>query len=275
MEVEVAAMWKSCHLDFRTVAVPCYPCHMSTKKSGNAAITYLGVAAVAVVAAIVSFEHLRELGERAGEEWRAYLLPFSVDGLMVASGAAIVQAKRAGQKAPLMSLLGLFTGILGSLAANIAVAQPTVEGRLVSAWPAVALLISTEILLRRVPVKAEALPEAKLPPSVLVAEQRAIAAETSAIASARATLASTKVEVPRKSVEVVPPNVADAIAAQRKPTEAAATRTEAGSAAAEARATFAASVDAGEPMSAKDLAEMYGRSARWARDIRRSVQEGR
>lgn len=238
----------------------CYPCRMDTKRNGNAALTYLGLAAVAAVAGIVSFEHLRELGERAGEGWRAYLLPFSVDGMMIASGAAIAYAKRTGRRAPVMSWFGLFTGIVASLAANIAVAQPSVEGRLVSAWPALALLISTEILIRRLPASdaarqdVPAVPEAKLPPAVLAATERAAAAEQTALLAARR---QTEIAAPAKVATIVP--------VSRQPLKPVPQRPAVPDAVAAARAAYRKSVADGEPLSGKALADMFDRSERWGR----------
>lgn len=48
-------------------------------------ITTLAVLAVAIVAAVASYDHQRALAELAGEGWRSWLLPVSVDGLVVAA----------------------------------------------------------------------------------------------------------------------------------------------------------------------------------------------
>jgi hypothetical protein len=44
----------------------------------------------------------------------------------------------------------LIVGALASLAANIAVAEPTVTGRVIAAWPSFALTASYELLMRQV-----------------------------------------------------------------------------------------------------------------------------
>ena len=49
-------------------------------------ITTGAVLSVALVAAVASYEHMRALAEVAGEGWRSWLLPISVDGLAVAAG---------------------------------------------------------------------------------------------------------------------------------------------------------------------------------------------
>ncbi|WP_019856431.1 DUF2637 domain-containing protein [Actinopolyspora mortivallis] len=56
---------------------------LMTRGSGRVAdaIPTLGVAMVAAVAAVVSYCHMRDVALVAGETWRAWLLPLSVDGL--------------------------------------------------------------------------------------------------------------------------------------------------------------------------------------------------
>src|SRR5690349_2544405 len=53
-------------------------------------VTTAAVVLVAVVAAVASYEHMRELAERAGEGWRSWLLPVSVDGLAVAASMTML-----------------------------------------------------------------------------------------------------------------------------------------------------------------------------------------
>jgi len=111
-------------------------------------ITTAAVLAVAAVAAVASYEHMRALAAVAGEEWRAWLLPVSVDGLAVAASTMLVR-RRAGQRAGMLPWVALLLGLGASLAANVAAAEPTVVGRLVAAWPPVGLLLSYELLLQQ------------------------------------------------------------------------------------------------------------------------------
>jgi hypothetical protein len=90
------------------------------------------VASVAAVAAIVSFEHMRALAEEAGEGWRAWLLPFSVDGMLVSASLVMLARKRAGQPVGALAWTGLVLGLFVSLAANVAAAEPTGS---VAWWP--------------------------------------------------------------------------------------------------------------------------------------------
>jgi hypothetical protein len=112
-------------------------------------VTTAAVLAVAAVAAIASYEHMRALAEVAGEGWRSWLLPISVDGLAVAASMTMLVRRRAGLRAGLLPWTALLLGLGASLAANVAAADPTVVGRLVAAWPPVGLLLSYELLLQQ------------------------------------------------------------------------------------------------------------------------------
>ena len=106
----------------------------------------LVVAMVALVAAAASYQHQRTLAALAGEGWLAWALPVSVDGMMLATGRSILRRRRAGIPAPFLSWFGFTLGFVASVAANVAAAHPTVVGRLIAAWPPVALFIAYETL---------------------------------------------------------------------------------------------------------------------------------
>jgi hypothetical protein len=105
-------------------------------------VTTAAVLSVSLVAAIASYEHMRALAELAGEGWRSWLLPVSVEGLAVAASMTMLVRRRAGLPAGALSWVGLLLGLAASLAANVAAAEPTVQGRLVAAWPPLGLLLS-------------------------------------------------------------------------------------------------------------------------------------
>ena len=117
-------------------------------------VTAIGaVVTVAVVAAVVSYMHMREVAEAAGEEWRAILLPLSVDGMIVAATLNAWQAKRRQRSLPAMTLVALVAGLVVSIAANVAVPfLDVLRGQwlsaVVAAWPPIALAISFEELVR-------------------------------------------------------------------------------------------------------------------------------
>ncbi len=110
-------------------------------------ITTTAVVAVALVAASASYDHQRLLAEMAGEGWRAWLLPLSVDGLVVAASMSMLVRRRMDRRAGVLAWVALILGVVVSVTANVAAAEPTVVGRLVAAWPPVALLLAFEICL--------------------------------------------------------------------------------------------------------------------------------
>jgi Protein of unknown function (DUF2637) len=112
--------------------------------------TTFAVVLVAVVAAVGSYEHMRTLAASVGEDWRAWLLPFSVDGLAVAASMTMLVRRRAGLPAGAMAWCALLLGLGASLAANVAAAEPTLAGRLVAAWPPIGLLLSYELLMQQI-----------------------------------------------------------------------------------------------------------------------------
>jgi hypothetical protein len=112
-------------------------------------VTTVAVLSVAGVAAVASYEHMRALASVAGEGWRSWLLPISVDGLAVAASMTMLVRRRAGQRAGVLPWAALLLGLGASLAANVAAAEPTVVGRLVAVWPPVGLLLSYELLMQQ------------------------------------------------------------------------------------------------------------------------------
>lgn len=113
-------------------------------------LTGLAVVVVAAVAAAISYSHLQALALSAGEgAWQAAILPLSVDGMMLCASLTAITRRRAGQNVGALPWCALLLGVAASVAANIASAEPTVEGRLIAAWPPVALLLSLELLLRQ------------------------------------------------------------------------------------------------------------------------------
>ncbi|HEX6238652.1 MAG TPA: DUF2637 domain-containing protein [Acidimicrobiales bacterium] len=119
-------------------------------------VTTTAVLSVALVAAIASYEHMRALAELAGEGWRCWLLPVSVDGLAVAASMTMLVRRRAGLPAGALAWVALLLGLGASLAANVAAAEPTVQGRLVAAWPPMGLLLSYELLMQQIKARGGA-----------------------------------------------------------------------------------------------------------------------
>jgi hypothetical protein len=110
-------------------------------------IAALGVGAVALTAAIISFSHVRTVAIRAGEtELTSWLLPISIDGAVVAAVSVLLADSRAGRRPRLLTWLQLGLGLSASLAANVAAAEPSRTARVVAAWPPLALALGIEVL---------------------------------------------------------------------------------------------------------------------------------
>ena len=107
-----------------------------------------GTAAVAIIAAIASYSHMRGLAIRHGQDSLiATLLPLSVDGLVVVAAVAVGDGRRHTWSA----WLSFWLGVGASVIANVLAAQPGIISRAISAWPAVALLAVVEVLSRSEP----------------------------------------------------------------------------------------------------------------------------
>lgn len=112
-------------------------------------MTVLAVLVLAGIAAVVSYSHMHELALRHGEpEWRAALFPLSVDGMIVASSMTLLSDARHGRKGGVLPWSLLVVGSGASLAANVAVADPTAWSRIIHAWPSFALIGAYELLMR-------------------------------------------------------------------------------------------------------------------------------
>lgn len=112
-------------------------------------ITSLAVATVAAVAAVISYRHAYELVITHGETGlTARLGPFTVDGLIVAASMLILDANRRTKPVPALARWCLAAGVLATTCANLAHGLGHgLIGALVSAWPALALAGSFELLM--------------------------------------------------------------------------------------------------------------------------------
>jgi hypothetical protein len=111
--------------------------------------TALAVMAVAGVAAIISYQHAYELVMSHGETGlTAHLLPFTVDGLIWAASMVALDASRRHDPVPPLAKWSLAVGIVATIGANLAHGlNHGPIGALVSAWPALALVGSFELLM--------------------------------------------------------------------------------------------------------------------------------
>src|SRR5262245_57813749 len=105
------------------------------------------VALLALIAGTVSYLHMHLLVELHGQPgWVAALTPLSVDGMIVAASTTLLADSRAGERGGKLPWALLVAGSAVSLAANVAVAQPTAAGRVIAAWPSFALISAYELL---------------------------------------------------------------------------------------------------------------------------------
>lgn len=122
---------------------------------------------VALVAGAVSYRHIHTVTVAAGEPgWVAAIMALSIDGLMVVSANYITAAKTPSGR--IWAFVGFLAGLGASVAANIMAAQPTLVGRVVAGWPAVALVLTAGVLHwgdKRPKVKRKTAPVAKTAPA--------------------------------------------------------------------------------------------------------------
>jgi len=109
------------------------------------------VALLALIAGTVSYLHMHLLVELHGQPgWVAALTPLSVDGTIVAASTTLLADSRSGGNGGVLPWALHVVGSAASLAANVAVAQPSLIGRVIAAWPSFALTASYELLTRQV-----------------------------------------------------------------------------------------------------------------------------
>jgi len=78
--------------------------------------TTLSVVVLAVIAALMSYDHMFTLVRRYGEErWTAALLPVSVDGMIAASSMSLLLDSRSGRRSGPLPWTLLIIGSTASL----------------------------------------------------------------------------------------------------------------------------------------------------------------
>ena len=109
------------------------------------------VTMLALIAGTVSYLHMHALVAMHGQPgWVAALTPLAVDGMIVAASTSLLSESRSGGRGGVPPWALLVIGSVASLAANVAVAEPTAAGRVIAAWPSFALIGSYELLMRQV-----------------------------------------------------------------------------------------------------------------------------
>jgi hypothetical protein len=147
-------------------------------------LTAAVVILLAGVAAVVSYRHAYEVVIANGESgFTAILVPLTIDGLIFASSMVLLDAARRRLPAPKLAYLTLGLGVVATLAANVmhGWAHGPV-GAIVAAWPALALVLSYELLMGLIRRATKTVPapvsEAAVPPIVAAAEEILAAAAT-------------------------------------------------------------------------------------------------
>ncbi len=107
--------------------------------------------AVALAAVLVSLSHMFEVAHLAGQSWRSFLLPVSVDGLALVSVMAVRRCRRQGMTPDRLVIGSLVLSVAASLAANVIASDPSLVDVshlrwVVGAWPPVAFLLAELVI---------------------------------------------------------------------------------------------------------------------------------
>lgn len=223
---------------------------------------------VAGVAAIASYSHTRDLARANGQgDLLANLLPVSVDGMLIVASAVMSDDRAAGRPVRMSARISFVVGVAASIIANVLAAPPSTTARVISAWPALALLLVVEMLTggRSAPATTgetlvvaepagEGEPTAQDQPMVVA--EPAYVEEVFMIEPANG-------EVSADTGEVVNEGQAHEVEA---PEPAAFDPASSADLRELARELYRASVGEGEPLSGAELARRFGKSPRWGVD---------
>ncbi|MFF5448949.1 DUF2637 domain-containing protein [Streptomyces sp. NPDC012888] len=195
----------------------------------------------AVIAGALSFAHLHDLAEAAGQDgWKAWAYPVSVDLLLVAAWHRLRSLRDAGE--PSRSAWSWFTvALAASLGANVATAGlldlhdvPDWLRILVAGWPSLAFLGGTLLVHRPTTtsapdpepepvvegetepgVQAAPAPALPAPEPTVTAPPPALVAHAQKIAAEHRTRTGSDIDTETLRTRLgVPPSLAEAIAAQ-------------------------------------------------------------
>jgi Protein of unknown function (DUF2637) len=237
--------------------------------------TAAAVLAVAGIAAYVSYWHAYAVVRAHGESGiTARLEPATIDGLVYASSMVVLYAARHRVPVPSLARWLLGVGIAATLTANMAQGwSHGLVGAVVAAWPAVSLVGSYELLVWLIRTSGTA---EHRPPAEHLEDAAACHA-----ARRCATTAATGAEFPRRGERDTPDQTREAAAQVPGPSAIPGSGQrdqavpEPGAVNDAAVAAYRLSARAGNPLSERKLAQMFGRtSRRWARARIAEAQRG-
>jgi hypothetical protein len=120
---------------------------VATRYPAARVITTVAVVTVALIAAVVSYSHMHDLAASVGEHWRSYLIPISIDGMIVAASMTLLTRHRAGLKGSALAWIALIGGVIASVAANMADARDSYVAILLAGSAPLVFAIGFELLL--------------------------------------------------------------------------------------------------------------------------------
>ncbi|GAA3473866.1 DUF2637 domain-containing protein [Nonomuraea roseola] len=112
-------------------------------------VTVAVVAVLAAVAAVVSYSHIHAVVTSYGETgWVAYLIPLTIDGLIIVASMMLLDAARRGVASGALAKWALGIGIFLTLSANVLYGiEDGAIGAIGAAIPAGTLTIAFELLM--------------------------------------------------------------------------------------------------------------------------------
>lgn len=122
------------------------------KPPTRGAIFRAALGLVALVAAFVSYRHMIGLaGDHGEDRINRAILPATVDApALIAAGWLLVLAKSGHKGGRLLAWFVFGLCSAASVAANVLQAEPSIEGRVIAAWPPMILIPAFELILRMV-----------------------------------------------------------------------------------------------------------------------------
>ena len=131
--------------------------------------TTVAVLAVALIAAVISYQHIFVISLTHGEpRFDAQLIPLSIDGTVVTASLVMLRASRQGLATPWLARTILVMAIATTVAANVAFGwQYAFWGIMMAGWPAAAFLGNAEVTIgygrKQQPIAEPAPPKIVMP----------------------------------------------------------------------------------------------------------------